>query len=152
MKEMKEKIVSITAYKDGGTKRIILNTGIEYYVNNRLLSTTKGEVFPAYPSPKLGLLPVSDREKTILIQCLEEYGRESGDYGIGTTIHDISMTIQNKGVSGSMGYTIIDIHITAPLTLNTFFNILINEFIYLNNFLYNISLFTLNQIQLHIIK
>lgn len=107
---MKEKIVSITAYKDGGTKRIILNTGIEYYVNNRLHSTTKGEVFPAYPSPTLGLLPVSDREKTILIQCLEEYGRESGDYGIGTTIHDISMTIQNKGVSGSMGYTIIDIH------------------------------------------
>jgi len=104
---MKVRVDAITTYKDGGTKQIVLSDGLTYYVDNRLLSTTKGEVYASYPKGDSNLSPVTDREKEILIACLEEYGKESAMYDVGATIYTISATMVKPE---SWSYTVVNVH------------------------------------------
>ena len=43
------KVVHITSYLDGGTVVIICDNKKKYYIDGRLGSKTKGEVFSSYP-------------------------------------------------------------------------------------------------------
>jgi len=104
---MKVRIDAIDVYLDGGTNRIVLSDGLTYFVDNRIQSTTRGEVYASYPKKGKELTPVTDREKNILMECLEEYGKESGLYDVGETIYAISATMKE---SKPTGYTVVDVH------------------------------------------
>mgnify|MGYP003647766194 CR=1 FL=1 len=94
-------------YRDGGTTKIVLSDGKEYFVDNRIRTKSKGEVYAEYPNPELNLTPVSDTEKNVLMECLEEYGKESAMYDVGTIIYAISGAMHKPQ---QWGYTIVDVH------------------------------------------
>lgn len=74
------KIIKIDSYRDGGTIKIITDE-IDYCIDNRISSTTKGSIYCGYPEDdNSNLDQYQDEMKEILIKALTEYTPSSNDF------------------------------------------------------------------------
>jgi hypothetical protein len=53
------KIIDVKYYRDGGTVGLETDSGIDYYVDQRLQSNTKGTIWDGYP----------DKDGSSIVQC-----------------------------------------------------------------------------------
>lgn len=66
------KVIKFDVYKDGGTTEIITDEG-DFYLDNRIRSTTKGEWYSEYPKKLAMPIILTPETKKRLISALKEY-------------------------------------------------------------------------------
>ena len=105
-------IQSLQVIKDGGSARIVMRTGEEFYIDNRLsgggqVGVTKGEIYTGYPSTSDAEIITDVVLKRSVIQALEDYGRGSALYN---TARYVSLIESTMSQAPKLGYTISKVH------------------------------------------
>tara|TARA_R110001606_G_C15168440_1_gene627858 strand:- start:41 stop:319 length:279 start_codon:yes stop_codon:yes gene_type:complete len=81
------KITNIDSYKDGGTMKIVTDVLI-YYIDNRLKSDTKGDIYIGYPGNEDSKKVLDQKSaKTEIVRALDDY--QSGPFDWSPRVREL---------------------------------------------------------------